>query len=83
MRDLPPKYVAIRDLDLFRNRLDRKLVKDYQDLKDGGITQYAELRIIRFPAKYIGNRDRPYPQEIIQNLVGDQKESREKKTAEK
>lgn len=41
--------------------------------KDGGISQYAELRIIKFPAEYIGNRDRPYLQEIIQNLVGDQK----------
>lgn len=77
------KYVAIRDLDLYRDRLDRKLIKDYQDLKDGGIMQYAELRIIRFPARYIGNRDRPYLQEIIQNLVGDQKESQAKKTAEK
>ncbi len=67
------KYVSIRDLDLFRDRLDRKLLKDYQDLKDGGITQYAELRIIKFPAKYIGNRDRPYLQEIIQDLLGGQK----------
>jgi hypothetical protein len=77
------KYVSIRDLDLFRDRLDKKLIKDYQDLKDGGITQYAELRIIKFPAKYIGNRDRPYLQEIIQNLVGDQKEAQGKKTAGK
>ncbi len=71
------KYVPIRDLDLFRDRLDKKLIKDYEDLKAGGITQYAELRIIRFPAKYIGNRDRPYLQEIIQDLLGGQK--REKK----
>lgn len=78
------KYVSIRDLDLFRERLDKKLIKDYEDLKAGGITQYAELRIIRFPAKYIGNRDRPYLQEIIQNLVGDQKEkTQEEKTARK
>lgn len=78
------KYVSIRDLDLFRNKIDKKLIKDYEDLKAGGITQYAELRIIRFPAKYIGNRDRPYLQEIIQNLVGDQKEkTQEKKTATK
>ena len=78
------KYVSIRDLDMFRDRLDKKLIKDYQDLKDGGIEQYAELRIIKFPAKYIGNRDRPYLQEIIQNLVGDQKEkAQEEKTATK
>ena len=77
------KYVSISDLDLFRDRLDKKLIKDYQDLKDGGIAQYAELRIIKFPVKYIGNRDRPYLQEIIQNLVGDQKEKtqEEKSTA--
>ena len=73
------KYVSIRDLDLFRDRLDKKLIKDYQDLRDGGITQYAELKIIKFPAKYIGNRDRPYLQEIIQNLVGDQKEGNKAK----
>lgn len=78
------KYVSIRDLDLFRDRIDKKLIKDYEDLKAGGITQYAELRIIKFPAKYIGNRDRPYLQEIIQNLVGDQKEkTQEKKAATK
>lgn len=64
------KYVSIRDLDMFKGRLDRKLIKDYQDLKDSGITQYAELRIIRFPAQYIGHRDRPYLQEIIQDLLG-------------
>jgi hypothetical protein len=76
------KYVSIRDLDMFRDRLDKRLIKDYQDLKDGGITQYAELRIIKFPAKYIGNRDRPYLQEIIQSLVGEEKERvQEGKTA--
>lgn len=76
------KYVSIRDLDMFRDRLDKRLIKDYQDLKDGGITQYAELRIIKFPAKYIGNRDRPYLQEIIQSLVGEDKERvQEGKTA--
>jgi hypothetical protein len=68
------KSVSIRDFDMFSDRLDKKLIKDYQDLKDGGITQYAELRIIKFPAKYIGNRDRPYLQEIIQELIGGQKE---------
>ena len=68
------KYVSIRDLDMYSDRLDKKLIKDYQDLKDGGITQYAEMRIIKFPAKYIGNRDRPYLQEIIQELIGEQKE---------
>jgi hypothetical protein len=67
------KYVNTHDLDLFSERLDKKLVKDYQDLKDGGITQLAEMKIIRFPAKYIGNRDRPYLQQIIEDLVGDQK----------
>jgi hypothetical protein len=67
------KYFSIHDLDLFKDRLDKKLIKDYEDLKAGGIIQYAELRIIKFPAKYIGNRDRPYLQEIIQSLVGDQK----------
>lgn len=63
------KYVNTRDLDRFRDRLDRKLVKDYADLKEGGITQYAELRIIKFPAKYTGHRDRPYLSEILQDLV--------------
>jgi hypothetical protein len=68
------KYVAIVDLDKFRDRLDRKLLKDYEDLKGSGISQYAELRIIKFPAKYIGNRDRPYLQDIMQNLLEEQKE---------
>jgi hypothetical protein len=68
------KHVATIDLDRFRDRLDRKLLKDYEDLKGGGISQYAELRIIKFPAKYIGNRDRPYIQDIMQNLLEEQKE---------
>jgi hypothetical protein len=69
------KYVSIRDLDMFSERMDKRLIKDYQDLKDGGITEYAEMKMIKFPAKYIGNRDRPYLQEIIQELVGEQKET--------
>jgi hypothetical protein len=74
------KYVAMRDLDMFRDRLERKLINDYKDLKESGIAKYAELRIIKFPAKYTGNRDRPYLQEILQNLVAEQKE---KKRADK
>jgi hypothetical protein len=68
------KCVSTADLDLYGNWLDRKLVKDYEDLKAGGITRYAELRIIRFPAEYIGNRDRPYLQDIIHSLVEEQQE---------
>jgi hypothetical protein len=68
------KYVNTHDLDFFSERLDKKLLKDYQDLKDGGITQLAEMKIIKFPSKYIGNRDRPYLQQIIEDLVGDQEE---------
>ncbi len=68
------KYAATVDMDRFKNRLDRKLLKDYEDLKGNGISQYAELRIIKFPAKYIGNRDRPYLQDIMQNLLEEQKE---------
>lgn len=68
------KYVETGDLDRFRNRIDRKLLQDYEDLKGDGISQYAELRIIKFPAKYIGNRDRPYLQDIIQTLLEEQKE---------
>lgn len=67
------KYVSTRDLDLFRGRIDKKLAKDYQDLKDCGIVQYAELRIIKFPAQYVGHRDRPYLQEIMQDLKSDKK----------
>jgi len=68
------RFVQIKDLDLFSDRLDKKLLKDYQDLKDGGITQYAELKIVKFPAKYIGNRDKPYLADIINELGGEQKE---------
>jgi hypothetical protein len=68
------KYVETGDLDRFRDRVDRKLFKDYEDLKGDGISHYAELRIIKFPAKYIGNRDRPYLQDIIQTLLEEQKE---------
>jgi hypothetical protein len=68
------KYVYLRDLDIFSDRLDKKLIKDYQDLKDGGITQFAEMKIIKFPAKYIGNRDKPYLGQILDELAGDQKE---------
>jgi hypothetical protein len=75
------KYVSTRDLGLFRDRIDRKLLKDYQDLKDGGIAQYAELRILKFPASYVGNRDRPYLQEIMQDLKGDRKEAGNKAAA--
>jgi len=65
------KHVSTSDLERFRDRLDRKEIKDYEDLRDGGITQYAELRIIKFPAKYTGHRDRPYLSEILEDLVED------------
>lgn len=63
------KYVATKDLNVFRDRLDKRLMKDYEDLKAGGIMKYAELRLIKFPAKYTGHRDRPYLQDILQELV--------------
>ena len=63
------KYVTTGDLDMFRDRIDKRLIKDYEDLKAGGIVKYAELRLIKFPAKYTGHRDRPYLQEILQDLV--------------
>ncbi|HQP30508.1 MAG TPA: hypothetical protein PLB81_04210 [Deltaproteobacteria bacterium] len=63
------KHVSTSDLERFRDQLDRKEIKDYEDLRDGGITQYAELRIIKFPAKYTGHRDRPYLSEILEDLV--------------
>lgn len=63
------KHVVTRDLDLFRNWMDAKLVKDYEELKESGITKYAEIRLIKFPAKYTGHRDRPYLQEILQDLI--------------
>lgn len=28
-------------------------------MRDGGITQHAELRIIKYPAKYTGHRNAP------------------------
>ena len=65
------KQVVTSDLDLFRNRLDAKLVKDYEELKESGIAKYAEIRLIKFPAKYTGHRDRPYLQEILQDLIED------------
>jgi len=65
------KYVATKDLNVFRDRLDKRLIKDYEDLKAGGIIKYAELRLIKFPAKYTGHRDRPYLQDILQELVED------------
>lgn len=67
------KYVTTGDLDMFRDRIDKKLVKDYEDLKAGGVVKYAELRLIKFPAKYTGHRDRPYLQEILQELVEEEK----------
>jgi hypothetical protein len=67
------KYVATKDLDMFRDRIDKRLIKDYEDLKAGGIVKYAEIRLIKFPAKYTGHRDRPYLQEILQDLVEDKK----------
>lgn len=70
------KYAVTREIDLFRDRIDRRLLKDYDDLKAGGITKYAELRLIKFPAKYTGHRDRPYLQEILQNLVENEKSAR-------
>jgi hypothetical protein len=67
------KFFNVRDLDKFRSKLDRRLLRDYQDMKDGGIAKYAEVRLIKFPAKYTGHRDRPYLQEILQDLVDDNK----------
>ena len=67
------KYATTNDLELFRDRIDKRLIKDYEDLKAGGITKYAELRLIKFPAKYTGHRDRPYLQEILQDLVEEKK----------
>lgn len=63
------KFFNVKDLSTFRDMLDRRLLKDYQDMKDGGIAKYAEVRLIKFPAKYTGHRDRPYLQEILQDLV--------------
>ncbi len=63
------KYATTRDLELFRDRIDKRLIKDYEDLKAGGIVKYAEIRLIKFPAKYTGHRDRPYLQDILQELV--------------
>jgi hypothetical protein len=68
------KYFEIGDLDRFRDRLDRHDIKDIEDLKEDGISHYAEFCVIRFPAKYIGNRDRPYIQDIIQALLEEQTE---------
>ncbi len=65
------KLVVTSDLDLFRNQLDAKLVQDYEELKASGIAKYAEIRLIKFPAKYTGHRDRPYLQEILQDLIED------------
>jgi hypothetical protein len=67
------KYATTKDLDLFRDRIDKRLIKDYEDLKSGGIAKYAELRLIKFPAKYTGHRDRPYLQEILQDLIAEEK----------
>ena len=67
------KFFNVQDLDKFRSKLDRRLLRDYQDMKDGGIAKYAEVRLIKFPAKYTGHRDRPYLQEILQDLVDDNK----------
>jgi hypothetical protein len=75
------KYVETGDLDRFRDRLERKLFKDYEDLKGDGISHFAELRIIKFPAKYISNRDRPYIEDIIQALLEEQKEGKTGKPA--
>jgi hypothetical protein len=65
------KFFNVLDLEKFRSKLDRRLLKDYQDMKDSGISKYAEVRLIKFPAKYTGHRDRPYLQEILQDLVED------------
>jgi hypothetical protein len=70
------RFVQIQDLDLFTDRLDKKLIKDYQDFKDSGITHYAELKVVKFPAKYIGNRDKPYLGHIIDELAGQQQEKK-------
>jgi hypothetical protein len=63
------KFFNVKDLEQFKDRLDRRLLKDYKDMKDGGIAKYAEVSLIKFPAKYTGHRDRPYLQEILQDLV--------------
>lgn len=66
------KYFNLEDLELYRANLDRKTVKEYEELKAGGIRRYAELRLIKFPAQYTGYRDRPYLQEVLQDLVDEQ-----------
>lgn len=66
------KYFNLADLELYRANLDRKTVKEYEELKAGGIRRYAELRLIKFPAQYTGYRDRPYLQEVLQDLVDEQ-----------
>lgn len=66
------KYFNLEDLELYRANLDRKTVKEYEELKAGGIKRYAELRLIKFPAQYTGYRDRPYLQEVLQDLVDEQ-----------
>lgn len=66
------KYFNLADLELYRANLDRKTVKEYEELKAGGIKRYAELRLIKFPAQYTGYRDRPYLQEVLQDLVDEQ-----------
>ena len=65
------KLADTHDLDRFRSRMDPQLIKDYEELKAGGIARYAEIRLIKFPAKYTGHRDRPYLQEILQDLIED------------
>ena len=66
------KYFNLADLELYRANLDHKTVKEYEELKAGGIRRYAELRLIKFPAQYTGYRDRPYLQEVLQDLVDEQ-----------
>ncbi len=63
------KYCNIEDLARYRTRLDAKTIREYEELKAGGISRYAELRLIKFPAQYTGYRDRPYLQEVLQDLV--------------
>jgi hypothetical protein len=63
------KFFNVKDLLKFRDKLDRRLIRDYEDMKESGIEKYAEVRLIKFPAKYTGHRDRPYLQDILQDLV--------------
>lgn len=78
------KYLTTADLDRFKGRfkgsIGRSILEEYEELKKAHISQYAELRIIKFPSKYIGNRDRPYLQDIMENLIENNEKVKSGKT---